>query len=73
MTKPRLADLIERAEKTSASELRNAATGEKELYLSIENTIEERLRAFNRMMRAKRMAAEAAPTLRRKRNTQAKP
>jgi hypothetical protein len=66
VAKPNLADLIERAERTRASELRNAATGETELYLSIENTIEERLRAFNKMMRAKMMAAEAAPSLRRK-------
>ena len=64
MAETRLAHLMKMAEKTSASELRNAATGETELYLSIENTIEERLRAFNKMMRAKRMAGEAKTVLR---------
>lgn len=69
MAETRLAHLMKMAEKTSASELRNAATGETELYLSIENTIEERLRVFNKMMRAKLMAAEAAPVLRRHRDS----
>ena len=69
MAQHRLADLIKMAEKTSASELRSAATGETELYLSIENTIEERLRTFNKMMRAKLMAAEAKPMLRRNRGS----
>ena len=65
MADTRLADLIKAAEKTSASELRNAATGERELYLSIENTIEERLRAFNKLMRLKLTQAEAGPHRRR--------
>ena len=69
MAQHRLADLIKMAEKTSASKLRNAATGETELYLSIENTIEERLRAFNKMMRAKLMAAEAGTALRRQQDS----
>lgn len=69
MAETRLADLMKAAEKINASEKRNAATGETELYLSIENTIEERLRAFNKRMHAKLMAAEAAPALRRRQNS----
>ena len=65
MVDTRLADLIKAAEKTSPSELRNAATGERELYLSIENTIEERLRAFNKMMRLNLTQAEAGTHRRR--------
>ena len=65
MADTRLADLMKVAEKTNASKMRNAATGESELYLSIENTIEERLRAFNKMMRLKLTQAEAGPHRRR--------
>jgi hypothetical protein len=57
----RLADRWKTPENTAAAELRNTATGETELYLSIENTIEERLRAFNRMMRLKLTQSKTQP------------
>ena len=65
MADTRLADLMKVAEKTNASKMRNAATGESELYLSIENTIEQRLRAFNRMVRLKLTQSAAASHRRR--------
>jgi len=57
------------AEKTNTSELCNLATGETELYLSIENTIEERLRAFNKKLRHKHSRTRMYPASRRQQNS----
>jgi|TARA_B100000315_G_scaffold225627_1_gene232024 hypothetical protein len=68
MVRTKGCDVAERrltAEKTSAAEMRNAATGETEIYLSIENSVEERLHNFKRVMRAKRIRSEADPGTRR--------
>ena len=57
------------AEKTNTSELRKSATGEADLYLSIENTIEERLRAFNRKLRQKLSRTRIHPVPRRQQDS----
>ncbi len=46
-------------DKTLFSEKRNLETGERELYLTIENSVEERVEALEKMLQFKRVLSEA--------------